>query len=150
MMTNLFRESPFKRTPARLALVIGNSAYVQVKPLPNAAKDAALIADRLRSLGIDVHHHEDLDKAGMDLAVQAFADRLKKIGSVDTVIFYFSGHGYQEGGTNYLLPIILGDDQTDSVNLQNVIDTLSKLSRRRLIFLMPAAAISKQSRSSMG
>jgi len=118
-----------------VALVIGNSAYVESTPLPNAASDAELIATQLRAVGIEVHKYQDLDKPGMDNAIQKFTARLSEIDGVDSAIFYFSGHGFQEGGKNYLLPICGDNDQADVVNLQAWIVSMSELSRRRLIFL---------------
>ncbi|MGH6925593.1 MAG: caspase family protein [Propylenella sp.] len=124
-----------KRWPSRLALVVGNSAYGQVGDLPNAERDAALIASRLEALGVEVHLHTNLEKHGMDCVFQAFVHRLREVGSADTVIFYFAGHGYQDGETNYLLPIIAKGSPFDSIPLQGMMEELSGLSRRRLVFL---------------
>ena len=37
----------------RVALVIGNSSYAKVRPLPNPAKDAAAMASLFRAAGFD-------------------------------------------------------------------------------------------------
>lgn len=122
------------KNPSRLALVIGNSAYVAAAPLPNAANDAALIAARLEEVGIEVHRYQNLDRPGMDRAIDNFTARMTSIGGVDTAIFYFSGHGFQDADVNYLLPCE-EKDQADAVSLQEWIDRISRGSRRRLVFL---------------
>ena len=44
-----------------------------------------------------------LDQATMAEAVDAFGAKLKANGGVG--LFYFSGHGAQIGGENYLIPV---------------------------------------------
>src|SRR5438046_910669 len=59
----------------RVALVIGNSAYVNVPRLTNPVNDARLMADTLRFLGFTLvggGAQLDLDKAQFDSAVQSF------------------------------------------------------------------------------
>jgi uncharacterized caspase-like protein len=93
-------------TPAgaegRIALVIGNSRYASVAPLRNPANDARLIADTLRGLGFTLTGGGaliDLDKAGLDRAVQNFG---AQSASADVALFYYAGHGVELGGANYL------------------------------------------------
>ena len=77
----------------RVALVIGNSAYQAVPPLPNPTADARLMSDTLRSLGFFVvggGARLDLDRTGFDEALKAFGTEL--IGA-DVALFYFAGHG---------------------------------------------------------
>ena len=59
----------------RLALVIGNSAYMAVSALPNPQNDAAYVGAALGRLGFDVTTLLDGDRAGMDEALRAFARR---------------------------------------------------------------------------
>ena len=58
----------------RVALVIGNSAYVNAPRLDNPANDAADVAGTLRKLNFDVTQSLDLDKASMDRTIRNFAD----------------------------------------------------------------------------
>src|SRR6266481_7613593 len=64
-------------TPAfadnRVALVIGNSAYVRVPRLPNPVHDAEDVAAALKRSGFEIIVATDLDKAGMDEAMIKFA-----------------------------------------------------------------------------
>jgi formylglycine-generating enzyme required for sulfatase activity len=89
----------------RVALVIGNSAYKSVTPLDNPKNDAALMAETLRGLGFTLvggGAQLDLDKAGIDRAVQKFGAELL---GADVGLFYYAGHGLQVRGGNYLVPV---------------------------------------------
>ena len=56
----------------------------------------------LRDVGFEVMAHENLTKRAMEEAIRAFGKRLKAGG---VGLFYFSGHGVQIKGSNYLIPI---------------------------------------------
>src|SRR5262245_41448206 len=89
----------------RVALVIGNSAYQHTSRLDNPINDARLIAETLRSIGFTLvggGPQVDLDRPGLDRAVQAFGRAL--VGA-DVGLFYFAGHGVQVRGGNYLVPV---------------------------------------------
>jgi hypothetical protein len=86
----------------RVALVIGNSAYLHTTQIPNPANDARDIAAALGRLGFAVDLRLDLDKRGMDDAIRRFGDRR---GTASAGLIYFAGHGLQVDGQNYLLPV---------------------------------------------
>jgi hypothetical protein len=85
----------------RVALVIGNADY-KVERLANPINDANSISNTLRKLGFKVDTLTDANRRQMSEAINRFGDKLKKnaIG-----FFYFSGHGAQVNGENYLFPI---------------------------------------------
>lgn len=85
----------------RIALIIGNSDY-QIKPLNNPVNDARLIASTLKQLDFEVLYLENANHEQMENAVMAFANKLHK-NSIG--LFYFSGHGVQHNGSNFLIPI---------------------------------------------
>ncbi len=89
--------------PARLALVIGNAAYKNETPLSNTLNDARDMADKLRQLDFEVTKVEDVGRRELGRVVNAFIRRLR--GTDATVLFYYSGHGMQVHGQNYLLPV---------------------------------------------
>jgi hypothetical protein len=102
----------------RVALVIGNSSYKSVTPLNNPKNDARLIADTLRELGFTLVGDSaqlDLDKGGIDRAVQSFGSLL--VGA-DVALFYYSGHGMQVHGANYLVPIDANPKREVDVDFQ--------------------------------
>ena len=86
----------------RLALVIGNSAYVAVSELPNPKNDAADVGTALGRLGFDVTTLLNGDRAGMDEALRAFARR--SVGA-DMALVFYAGHGMEMDGVNYLVPV---------------------------------------------
>src|SRR5260370_38400246 len=60
----------------RVALVLGNSAYQNVAPLPNPVNDGAMIAATLKDAGFDVvDSRHDLPAAETRRALRDFADR---------------------------------------------------------------------------
>ena len=90
---------------ARIALVIGNSAYKFAPPLPNPANDAKLIAETLRGLGFDVIERIDADRETIQLATFELQDRLIAASEDSVGLFFYTGHGVQVGGENYLIPL---------------------------------------------
>ena len=85
----------------RIALIIGNGLYKEA-PLRNPVNDARAIATALREFGFDVTLQENLPKREMEEQVRIFGRKIKT-GAVG--LFYFSGHGIQVNGRNYLIPI---------------------------------------------
>jgi uncharacterized caspase-like protein len=85
----------------RVALVIGNGDY-PTERLNSPVNDARAIAKLLRSLGFDVKAYENLDGTAMRRAVAEFGERLVEGG---VGLFFYSGHGIQVNGKNYLIPI---------------------------------------------
>ncbi len=85
----------------RIALVIGNGAYAE-SPLSNALNDAKGVKAALQKLDFQVIYLENADLAEMDDAVHKFIARLQPDSEG---LFYFSGHGAQADGANYLIPL---------------------------------------------
>lgn len=86
---------------ARVALVIGNGAYPNV-PLKNPVNDAHDLAGALKGLGFSVTLVTDGDLAAMSRAIRDFGNAIKRPDAV--ALFYYSGHGVQYQGANYLVP----------------------------------------------
>lgn len=104
----------------RIALVIGNSSYRSIAPLPNAGNDAKLMGETLSALGFDLvggGAQLNLDKAGIDQAVQRFGQAA--IGA-NVALFYYAGHGLQVRGTNYLAPVDANPTREADIDFQMV------------------------------
>jgi len=84
-----------------IALIIGNSSYPDM-PLTNPMNDANAVSETFKELGFVVEKVLDADRETMALAIQQFA---KKMATARAAVFYFSGHGMQIDGQNYLIPI---------------------------------------------
>ncbi|MBI3149429.1 MAG: caspase family protein [Betaproteobacteria bacterium] len=91
--------------PARVALVIGNNDYQHVPKLTNAVPDAKVMAQEFRALGFDVIEKTNVDQRSMKAAVREF---VKRIGNGGVGAFFYAGHGVQDGGNNFLLPVDIG------------------------------------------
>jgi len=104
----------------RIALIIGNSAYENVTRLDNPKNDASLMADTMRGLGFTLVGNGpqiDLDKAGLDRAVQSFGQLIQ---GADVALFYYAGHGVQVNGSNYLVPVNANPTREADVDFQMV------------------------------
>jgi uncharacterized caspase-like protein len=86
----------------RIALVVGNSAYRNAPPLKNPVNDARDMAKALRELGFEVIEVQNASKQQLERAIGQFSGKLTE-GSVGP--FYFSGHGIQTNGHNFLIPV---------------------------------------------
>jgi carboxyl-terminal processing protease len=108
------------RADTRVALVIGNSDYRNVTRLQNPRSDALLMATTLRQLGFKLigdNAQLDLEKAGLDSAIQKFGASLR---GADVALFYYAGHGVQVGGSNYLVPVEANPTREADVDFQMV------------------------------
>src|SRR5262245_45263103 len=94
---------PAAQAEKRVALVIGNGAYQKASKLLNPGNDAKAIAEMLRAARFDeVVVHENLGIRELRQAINDFSDLVR---DADTAIVYFSGHGIEVNGVNYLIPI---------------------------------------------
>ncbi len=85
----------------RTALVIGNAKYTSA-PLRNPVNDARAISSTLQELGFQVTLLEDASQKQMKRAIDRFGEQLRDGG---VGLFYYSGHGIQVSGRNYLVPL---------------------------------------------
>jgi hypothetical protein len=118
-------------TPAhaekRVALVIGNGAYAFQPTLRNPKNDADDVGKALRALDFKVIVGTDLDRSGMNRVLDEFANA---VDGADITFVYYSGHGMQLNGVNWLLPVDAQLDNVATINrfrllpLQDVLETL--------------------------
>lgn len=108
--------------PEKFALVIGNS-YSGTAAVSGTV-DAQAIAKALEELSFSVIGPV-LDARADDIkdALKALRERIR---TAKAVVFFFSGHGYQINGTNYLLPFGSPiDPKNPQVSLDKVLRSLS-------------------------
>src|SRR5262249_38486199 len=108
----------------RIALIVGNARYQNVAPLNNPGNDATLMAETLRGAGFTLiggRAQLDLDKGGFDRVVQDFGRALT---GADVALFYYSGHGMQIRGENYLVPVSANPTREADVDFQMLNVTL--------------------------
>jgi uncharacterized caspase-like protein len=87
----------------RLALLIGNQGYKKDR-LDNPHNDVDDMETALEAVGFKVRKLKEQSLGEMKLAIKGFGKSLKQ--DKNTVgLFYFSGHGMQYQGENFLFPI---------------------------------------------
>ncbi|HEY0844474.1 MAG TPA: SUMF1/EgtB/PvdO family nonheme iron enzyme [Noviherbaspirillum sp.] len=118
--------APMAADTPRIALVIGNEAYASA-PLGSPVNDARAMEQALSSLGFEVQRHDNLNRAGMAEALEAFRRRLDDGG---IGLFYFAGHGFQVPDAT-LLAATDADVRVprsllaNSIDLQTVLDSMA-------------------------
>ena len=88
----------------RIAFVVGIDKYDNLAPqqqLQRAVNDARSVGAALAPLGFEVVSAENVGRAIFNAQWQKFLD---KINPGDTAAVYFSGHGVEIEGLNFLLP----------------------------------------------
>ncbi len=119
----------------RKALVIANSAYGSVN-INSAIADADSMEAALTALEFTVLRRNNLRLTAITAAVDSFAQR---ISSTDEVVVYYSGHGTNAGGVNYIVPsgVNLGISQVFAKTAYslNTLTQKLKLAKRSLIIL---------------
>ncbi|MGO7211318.1 caspase family protein [Rhizobium ruizarguesonis] len=121
----------------RVALVIGNSVYKTLPSLPNPANDVEEVASTLRAAGFDVTIGVNVDRIGLEDTVRRF---LRSTSNAEAGLIYYSGHGIQVGGQNFLVPVDATletpyDVETQTMPLDLILNHLKQNSRVQLIFL---------------
>ena len=122
----------------RVALVLGNSGYTSVAALPNPRRDAALVADALRSNGFQsVSVANDLTRENLFDALRTFAAVAEK---AEWALVYYAGHGIEVGGVNYLIPVDAKlatdrDVQFEAVPLDYILGAVEGAKRLRVVLL---------------
>lgn len=121
----------------RAALVIGNSAYKAAGPLRNPANDAGAVAGALSRLGFDVVEKRDLGVEDMRSALRDFEDMAT---GKEWAVVYFSGHGAELNGKNWLLPVDVSlarasDLPDEAIAADRVLDRLSGVKKLKIVIL---------------
>jgi hypothetical protein len=86
----------------QLALVVGNDAYQEITPLGAGVNDARAMSEALKRAGFQVELVENGTQRQISRALAAVEGR---IDPGDTVLFHYSGHGFEIDGQNWLLPV---------------------------------------------
>jgi hypothetical protein len=90
----------------RFALLIGNEAYgPAIGALANPHNDVALLERALSRLHFEVTTMRDAGLGTLHQAINAYVRRVQAGGPNAVGFFYYSGHGAQGAGTNYLIPV---------------------------------------------
>ncbi len=121
----------------RVALVIGNGNYTAVSRLANPANDAAAVAGTLTRLGFEVIERHDLGAEQMRQVLRDFEDRA---GGAEWALVYYSGHGMELNGKNWLIPVDASlaratDLADEAIPVDRVLDRLAEAKKLRIVVL---------------
>src|SRR5579862_1466961 len=139
----------------RIALVIGNANYEGNAKLKNPVNDAGLMASDLRACHFQVIQKNNLDKRGMIKAIDSFSRKIKESPSA-IALFYYSGHGLQHGGENYIIPLhsVIGTDgdpdleiKNECVDMGDILSSMQKSGSGMNIVILDACRDDPMSRS---
>ncbi|MBF0472121.1 MAG: SUMF1/EgtB/PvdO family nonheme iron enzyme [Nitrospirae bacterium] len=124
----------------RVALVMGNSTYKNIKPLKNPVNDAQAMARVLENLHFKVISGYNLTQKDMKKLISEFGDAIRDGG---VGLFYFAGHGIQINGENYLIPIDADvhsekDVDPEAVNANVVLNNMAYAKNRLNIVILDA------------
>lgn len=134
---------PSLATAKQLAIVVGNDTYAEVPQLEAGVNDARAMRDGLQSVGFDVELVENGTKRQMS---RAFSKVESKVEPGDTLVFHFSGHGFEIDGQNWLLPIDVpaaregeaGLVKDEAFNASDVIERFRTKGAGRVIAILDA------------
>ena len=101
----------------RYALVIGSNSAYAVGPLRNPVNDATDMAGALQKMGFSVALGLDASKKTMYQLIEQFGKDLR---GAEIALFYYSGHGVQAEGQNYLIPIGADISLASDVEIEGV------------------------------
>ena len=85
-----------------VALVIGQSQYEHIAPLSNPANDARDMVKLLTNMGFDARSVSDRDAKKLSRDLERFVEDAE---GADVAFLYYSGHGIESGGENWLVPV---------------------------------------------
>ena len=98
----------YNEATGKLALVIGNEKYESPRSaneqLLHPHDDAALLERSLENIGFKVIRLYDLTKKEIEKAIDGFCSILQCAKGLYS-LFYFCGHGFEEFGKTYLVPV---------------------------------------------
>ena len=125
----------------RVALVIGNSNYQGVmSKLSNTINDAKSIRDILKDRGFEVIYKENTTKRSTKESLNSFYEKIQKGG---VGMFYFSGHGIEVEGQNYLIPVDSNikeksDSEFEAISLNKITKRMQNAGNRLNIVVLDA------------
>ena len=134
----LLAAAPAAHAEKRVALVIGNAKYAHEEQLMNPGNDAREVATALKRIKFDdISVVLDADLIQMQSALARFA---RKTDSADLALIYYSGHGIEVDGRNYLIPtsaklLDSGDVDFETVPLDQALLAADRAGKVKIVVL---------------
>ncbi|MCK1391006.1 caspase family protein [Bradyrhizobium sp. 1] len=125
-----------KAAGGRVALVVGNSNYLNAPRIVSPVNDADDIATTLVGLGFDVDLRKDATAEDLRTGIRAFTE---KSAGADISIFYFAGYSAAAGVGGHLIPVDAGlpvpSSRPDTIPLPIAIAGAARARRLGLVIL---------------
>lgn len=139
---------PVSSGEARHALLIGNAQYASA-PLANPVRDIRHLGRVLEALGFAVLTVENANLSAMREALDELAARLIVSGQNAVALVYFAGHGIQDSGINYLLPIdaelpTRAHLEVRTLSLNQIVNGLARGKRKASVIVLDACRNASQ------
>lgn len=114
------------RAEQRVALIIGNGGYENAEHLSNPPHDATEIAHALAAYGFATTLQINVGRKALRTLIEDFG---RTLGPDTVALFYYSGHGVQTAGVNYMIPIDAeihsdADVESDGVSVNYALQTM--------------------------
>ena len=131
------RERASAQAERRVALVIGNSAYMHTSALRNPKNDATDLTATLKQVGFEVHLGLDLDQRGFALILDKF---VRELDGADVGLLFYAGHALQISEKNYLVSTNARLESeflitSEAIELEPIIRLMESKAPINLIFL---------------
>lgn len=119
------------RAVLRIALVIGAEHYETLPDVPNALNDAKKFAAKLVQLHFDFVRYVPDPKDDNEIYDYVSELAQRAVGTPDTpvvIVFFFAGHGFHEGSTNYIVPVAasIDDKRSQSYAVSTILAPLTQ------------------------
>ncbi len=136
--TNTMAESPTINYKIRHALIIGNSQYRTLMPIPNAINDVNIVAKALGILGFKTTVLNDFTSSQFDEKWTYFK---QDANNTEVLLIYYVGHGMAFEGNNYFLPVETNikncnDVRRQGIKVSELIEDISKLNSKINLFYL--------------
>lgn len=122
----------------KAALLIGNATYAApATVLKNPPNDITVMKTTLESVGFEVTVLQDAGRAAMSAALATFEE---KVAGADIGLIYYSGHGIEVSGDNFLIPVDakLASDRDvkyETILLDDLLHALAGATKLKLVLL---------------
>ena len=120
----------------RIALVIGESRYLNLPRFLNPENDARSVAETFQNMGYNTQLLLDAPEESIRREIRKFASAS---GKADIAVVFYAGHAAQLNGSNYLLPIDVdiphteADIQFAGLKLDDLVNSIG--SNTKIVFL---------------
>lgn len=138
-----FQTTSAQDTEPKFALVIGVKSYQYVSPLQNTLNDAMDMSALLKTKGFEVIEvYDPKTKRALQDAIRKYFALLQSKPNAAGMLFY-SGHGMQVDGSNYLIPTeanpqIKADIEDQCLNMDYVMHAIEQAGNPLNIFVLDA------------